>query len=173
MILLLTGQRRGELELAKWSNIDTKAKTWAVPAENSKTGKAHVVPLSAWALDEFEALRKLADGSQFVVPSDDGKSAIDPKLITRGVARCQERMEKLGIAKFNAHDLRRTVRTGLARLKIAPHVAERVLNHAQERIPGTYDVHDYLEEKREALEKWAAYLIVLKPAVPQLDTQPV
>ena len=37
-------------------------------------------------------------------------------------------------------------------------IAERVLNHARERIEATYDVHDYIDEKREALEKWAAYL---------------
>jgi hypothetical protein len=37
-------------------------------------------------------------------------------------------------------------------------VAERVLNHARERIEATYDVHDYIDEKREALEKWARYL---------------
>ena len=37
-------------------------------------------------------------------------------------------------------------------------IAERVLNHARERIEATYDVHDYIDEKREALEKWARYL---------------
>lgn len=63
---------------------------------------------------------------------------------------------------FTLHDLRRTCRTGLARLKVAPHIAERVLNHAQEKIPGTYDVHDYLDEKREALEQWTAHLEALK-----------
>jgi hypothetical protein len=57
---------------------------------------------------------------------------------------------------------RRTCRTGLARLKIPQHIAERVLSHAQEKIPGTYDAHDYLEEKREALDKWAAHLQGLK-----------
>jgi integrase len=176
MILLLTGQRRGELALARWAEIDFKKKQWLIPAENSKTGKAHVVPLTEWAVREFETLKALAKGSRFVVPSDEGDAAINPKLITRGVARCQERMKKLGIARFSAHDLRRTVRTGLARLKIAPHIAERVLNHAQERIPGTYDVHDYLEEKREALEKWATRLEQLRAAqghavgVPQAGT---
>jgi hypothetical protein len=48
-------------------------------------------------------------------------------------------------------------------LKIAPHIAERVLNHAQEKIPGTYDTHDYLDEKREALDKWAAHVEALRP----------
>jgi len=37
-----------------------------------------------------------------------------------------------------------------------------VLNHAQEKIPGTYDTHDYLDEKRDALDKWAKHLQGLK-----------
>lgn len=158
-LLLLTGQRRSELGLARWSDVDLKAKTWRIPAEISKTGRGHVVPLSEWALEEFRALKREAEGSPFVFPAaGDARAPADPKQLTRSTARALTRFEKLGIGPFTLHDLRRTCRTGLARLKVAPHVAERVLNHAQERIPGTYDVHDYLDEKREALDRWAAHL---------------
>jgi integrase len=157
LILLLTGQRRGELALARWSDIDLKAGTWRIPDENAKTGKGHVVPLSEWAVQEFKALQKAAKSSPFVLPGKDGKT-IESKLLTRSLARCQARCKELKVDKFTLHDLRRTCRTGLAALRIAPHIAERVLNHAQERIPGTYDVHDYLEEKRDALDKWGAHL---------------
>ncbi|MDQ5880833.1 MAG: hypothetical protein QG616_663 [Pseudomonadota bacterium] len=157
-ILLLTGQRRGELALARWSDVDLKANTWTIPKENTKTGVGHVVPLSDWAAREFAELKKLADGSRFVLPASDPTKSADPKLITRSVARCQARLKKVGVGTFTPHDLRRTCRTGLARLKVEPHIAERVLNHAQETIPGTYDVHDYLDEKRTALDKWAAHL---------------
>ena len=159
---MLTGQRRGELALARWKNVDLKAKTWTIPNEDAKAGKGHVVPLTDWAVQEFEALKALAKHSAFVLPDDTGKAPINPKLLARGVARCQKRMKKLGVEAFTLHDLRRTCRTGLARLKVAPHIAERVLNHAQEKIPGTYDVHDYLDEKREALEQWTAHLEALK-----------
>jgi integrase len=159
MILLLTGQRRGELSLALWRDIDLKAGTWRIPDENAKTGKGHVCPLSPLAIEQFRGLKPLAEGSKYVLPDEPGGSKpMDAKLLTRGVARCQKRMQKLGIKKFVLHDLRRTCRTGLAKLKVAPHIAERVLNHAQERIPGTYDTHDYLDEKRAALELWAAHL---------------
>ncbi|HEX4413599.1 MAG TPA: site-specific integrase, partial [Lacipirellulaceae bacterium] len=162
VLLLLTGQRRGEIALARWIDIDFDLKTWIIPDAHAKgkkgERKGHTVPLSDWAVKEFEALQRLAKRARHVLPNDTADGPINPKLLTRGVARCQARMKKLRIAEFTLHDLRRTCRTGLARLKVAPHVAERVLNHAQEKIPGTYDTHDYLEEKREALDKWAAHL---------------
>lgn len=160
VILLLTGQRRGELALARWIDIDFGVKTWTIPAAHAKTGVEHTVPLSAWAVQEFEALQRLAKHARNVLPNDAADGPMDPKLLTRGMARCQARIKKLGIAEFTLHDLRRTCRTGLGGLKIAPHIAERILNHAQE----VYDKHDYLDEKREALDKWAAHLMTLRDA---------
>lgn len=163
-ILLLTGQRRGELALARWRDIDFKAQTWTIPDENSKI-RGHVVPLTDWALREFQALKNQAGRSMWVLPGSDPTKPLDAKLLTRGVAKCQGRFKKLGIAAFTLHDLRRTCRTGLAKLGVEPHIAERVLNHAQEKIPGTYDVHDYVDEKRAALVKWADHVEALRPTV--------
>jgi len=59
----------------------------------------------------------------------------------------RERGEALGAA-------RREVRDAAS--------SQRVLNHARERIEATYDVHGYIDEKREALEKWAKYLAELR-----------
>lgn len=157
-LLLLTGQRRGELALAAWNEIDFAKKIWTIPSERTKTGKANLVPLTDWALEELCALRRESEGSKWVFPGEDRKLAADPKLLTRNTARAQERFKKLGVDAFTLHDLRRTCRTGLSRLKVSPHIAERVLNHAQDKIAGTYDTHDYLDEKRGALEKWASHL---------------
>ncbi len=162
-VLLLTGQRRGELARAKWSEINFDENTWVIPHENSKSRRGHVVPLSEWALADLRALKALAERSRYVLPSDDGKQAADPALLTRGLARCLGRFKKRGIAPFNLHDLRRTCRTGLARLKVEPHIAERVLNHVQAGVVRVYDRHAYLTEKREALEKWAAHLRSMAP----------
>jgi integrase len=162
LILLLTGQRRGELALARWRDIDLKAGTWRIPDEHAKGGRGHVVPLTPWAVDEFRELKVLADGSAFVMPTPEGDAAIDPKLLTRNLARRLHRYEDLGVAEFTLHDLRRTCRTGLAKLQVPPHVAERVLNHVQEKIVGTYDTHDYATEKRAALEQWAAHVQSLR-----------
>lgn len=153
-VLLLTLQRRSELALAEWREFDFKAKTWTIPDSHAKTGKGHLVPLSDWAIEDLEKLKAMASGSRFVLPSADKSAPIDPKYITRSVARCLRRFKRHGVDAFTPHDLRRTGRTGLARLRIRADIAERVLNHTRERIEATYDVHDYIDDKREALEKW-------------------
>ena len=164
-ILLLTGQRRGELALAKWSDINFEAKTWRIPDENSKNGKGHVLPLSDWAIVEFRHLQLRAGRSPFVLPAENRKLAVNPKLMTRSVARSNNAFKNIGIDGFTIHDLRRTCRTGLARLRVPNDIAERVLNHAREGIEAVYDLHDYVEEKRVALDKWAAHLTTLSQPV--------
>ena len=163
-ILLLTGQRRGELALARWRDLDLEGKdpTWTIPAENSKTGEAHTVPLGPWAVREFRALQKLADRSAHVLPDNAGKTAANAKLITRGVARYRKALEQSGIAPFTPHDLRRTCRTGLAQLGIADEVAERVLSHVPEGMRGVYNRHRYADEMRAALLKWEQHLAGLR-----------
>lgn len=156
-LLLLTGQRRGELALARWSDVDLQARTWAIPDENAKGGRGHLVPLTDWAVEEFAALKREAEGSRWVLPNG-GEDHIDPKQLSRSLAKCLDRFKKRGITAFTLHDLRRTCRTGLSRLKVEPHIAERVLNHVQPGVAGVYDRFAYLEEKRAALEKWAAHL---------------
>jgi integrase len=121
-----------------------------------------VVPLSEWAIEELQKLEVMAAASRYVLPNADNTAPADPKYITRSVARCLKRFKKHGVAAFTAHDLRRTGRTGLAKLGIKTDIGERVLNHTRERIEATYDVHGYIDEKREALDKWAKYLAVLR-----------
>lgn len=56
---------------------------------------------------------------------------------------------------MDQHDLRRTVRSGLSALRVPHNVAEAVLAHRQGGVVGTYDTHQYLDERREALTAWA------------------
>ncbi len=161
-LLLLTLQRRSELALAEWSEFDFEKRTWSIPDEHAKgrLGKrrGHVLPLTDWTIRELRELKKLAGRSRYVLPNKDGRQPADPKQITRSIARCQQRFAKLGIAHFTAHDLRRTGRTVMSRLGVDKDHAERVLNHTREQIEGTYDVHDYVAEKRAALELWESHL---------------
>ena len=160
-LFLLTAVRRSELALARWSELDLggDAPAWTIPGDRTKTGVEYVVPLVPEAVAQFRLLKAQAARSPWVFPSaDEPANAADPKLLTRSIARHLPALAKIKVEGFTAHDLRRTVRTGLARLGVRPDIAERCLNHAQPGIVATYDVHQYLDEKRQALEKWAAHL---------------
>jgi len=61
-------------------------------------------------------------------------------------------------ADFVVHDLRRTAGTNLVRLGVHPHVRERVLNHVVPGVEGVYDRHSWLNEKRDALNTYDAFL---------------
>lgn len=62
---------------------------------------------------------------------------------------------------WTVHDLRRTVRTGLGKLGVQPHIAEGVLNHLPPKLIRTYDTNKYEAEKRAALDQWASHLKII------------
>jgi integrase len=171
-LLLLTAARTGELLLARWEHVDLKGATWTVPIENQKLtrtqerhAKPFVIPLAPAALALFEELEGLAGKSPWVMASretEDGQfTCFTDKALGRAMRRLQEGDEpvlKLPGGEASPHDLRRTARTHLGKLRVPLHVVERCLNHSLGRIVQTYDVGDYLDERREALEKWAAYV---------------
>lgn len=168
LVLLATGARRGELARAEWRDVDLERRIWRIPAENSKNGLEHTFHITNFAYEHFSELRQLSDRSRWVLPASDrehrktlGDTPIDPKLLTRSVARCTSRLKRLKVAPFKVHDLRRTVRTGLARVGVRPDIAERVLNHKLDKLLLTYDRHGYFDERRDALERWAAHLETL------------
>ncbi|WP_082504626.1 integrase arm-type DNA-binding domain-containing protein [Methylobacterium sp. Leaf111] len=74
-LLLLTGQRRNEVGGMRWSEIDRASKTWRLPAERTKNGLPHDVPLSSAALEVIDA-----------VPARDGRDFLfgDRKALFRG-----------------------------------------------------------------------------------------
>jgi hypothetical protein len=71
---------------------------------------------------------------------------------------CQPDQRSSGGANWTVHDIRRTVRTGLGELGVAPHVAEAVLNHLPAKLIRTYDRNTYEPEKRAALDNWANHI---------------
>ena len=165
MVLLLTMQRRSELALAEWSEFDFEDKQWQIPAAHTKNRCGHVVPLTDSAIAELKALRELAKDSRFVIPGKGGIRAAKPKLITRGVKRLLPGFLAHKIEAFTPHDLRRTGRTSLGRLGVTPFIAERVINHSKDILQETYDLWEYFDEKRAALERWEGYLLSLRSGI--------
>jgi integrase len=154
-LLLATGQRRGELASVRWSEIDFDTKEWVIPAERSKNGKPHVVPLSSFALDLLADLPRFLDYDGYVFTTT-RRSPIS------GFSKALKRLwEATGSTDWRFHDLRRTAASGMARANVPPHVIEKVLNHlsgAFGGIHGIYNRFGYDPEKRAALEQWGEYL---------------
>ena len=159
-LLLLTGQRRGEVAGIRAGELSFRNQMWSLPKERTKNGEAHDVPLTEAVISIFKSLPQIA-GEGFVFTNTGvtpvsgfsrAKASID-KLMAEAAARQASTIEP-----WTLHDLRRTCASGMASLKIAPHIIEAVLNHKSGTIRGVaavYNRHQYADEKREALEKWA------------------
>ena len=175
---LVTAARLGEVVGARLAELDLAAGVWTVPAERSKNGRPHEVPLSPLAVGLFQEALALAErrrrarlerhlelpASGHVFPGWRlaGKS---PHLRRDCTDRAfQQLTARIGLAGFVPHDLRRTAATGMAGLGVEPHVVEAVLGHVsgfRAGVAGTYNRHPYLREKRAALEAWAEHLVGL------------
>jgi integrase len=86
-------------------------------------------------------------------------------------ATAQVREKMASHTPFVLHDLRRTLRTGLARLGIDDETAEMVIGHLPQGIRKVYDVHDRLEERRTALQKWAEHVVRIANDQPATVTE--
>jgi integrase len=167
-LLLVTAQRRGEVTGAKWSEFDLEAKTWTIPVARLKSSHSrresiepHAVPLSPLALELLRELQVLTGNGTYVLPAfgDHKKQApYSERVLSRAV---RENADKFGIAHFTPHDLRRTAASFMTRLKVPRLHVEKVLNHSTGDIAEVYDRHDYLLEKRAALETWGTHLAVI------------
>jgi integrase len=150
-MILLTGCRRDEIGSLRWSEIDMGARTITLPRERTKNRKEHVVPLTDGALAILSSIDR--NDREFVF----GRTRAGGYS---GWSKSKGQFDGLVSLKepWTVHDLRRTVRTGLGKLGIQPHVAEAALNHLPPKLIRTYDRNTYAEEKRAALDQWATHL---------------
>lgn len=164
-LLLLTGQRRAEVAGIATSEVDYQAGTWLLPRERSKNDRANLIPLTAAAVEILRTtapvgLMLTQTGTTPISGFSRAKRNLDKSMIE--IAREEANIPaKIKIEPWTYHDLRRTAASGMAKLKVSPHVIEAVLNHSSGVISGvaaTYNVYQYADEKREALDKWAHYI---------------
>jgi len=148
-LLMLTGCRRDEIGSLEWPEIDTEAKTMTLTASRTKNHTEHVVPLSERALRIIEAIPRR--DRDFVFGNGRGGYS--------GWSKSKAELDEESKVKgWTLHDIRRTVRIGLGKLGVAPHVAEAVVNHLPARLFRTCDRNTYADEKRAALDAWASHL---------------
>lgn len=173
-ILLATATRIGELVNAKWEHIDFERREWTIPPEHSKNQKEFVIPITDLVLGWFLELKDLSFNSDYVLPIRQRKKVIgdapmDPVTLNAAINKlCKELGDKC--RRFTPHDLRSTARSHLGALGVNILIAERCLNHTLGALVDIYDKHDYIEERRQALEKWACLLSLLEHG--QADQSP-
>jgi len=116
-----------------------------------------------------DQLKMLAGKSLWVMASDTESGHYNDKALSKAMRRLfalkspdpdpetdKKTMPLLPIPTATPHDLRRTLRTQMGEvLKVEPHICERCLNHSLGKLTQTYDTGAYLEQRREAIERWA------------------
>ena len=152
--LLVTAQRSNEVRKMEWTEVDKNL--WTIPSEKSKNGRVHVVPLSGLAKTILSKVLPLKDQSKFVFSSPRKRSHYDKDALPKAMKNIVDDLKWKISAR--PHDLRRTARSNMSKLGISPIIAGKILNHTEGGVTAVYDRHDYLEEKREALNKWAEKL---------------
>jgi integrase len=161
--LILTAARSGEIRGATWSEVDLDAKTWTVPAERMKAGKAHVVPLSEPAAAVFRRTAELRTaGSDLVFPgASRGKPLSDMTLL--------KVLRDMGM-KLTVHGFRSAFRDWCAEeTSVSGEVAEAALAHAiPNKVEAAYRRTDFLEKRRKLMDAWATYCAGVSAKVVQL-----
>lgn len=164
--LLLTASRLNEMARLRWPEI--VGDMVVVPASRTKTKVDHAAPITP----DVAALigERAQDAGDFVFSTDHGTSPFSgfskaKKRLDIEIANLRAESNLSPMAPWRLHDLRRTARSLLSRVKVDPDIAERVLGHALPGIRRVYDKHAYLSEKRDALERLAGLIkaIVERP----------
>jgi integrase len=155
-LLLLTMVRKSELLLARWEHVDFERAEWHIPAENSKTGKPHIVYLSTQSVRLFRTLQMLACGSALAMP---GRSSLNRPFAPNSInTALKVALRGQAIPAFTIHDLRRTASTLLHENGWASDVVEKALNHTIGGVRGVYNRAAYETQRREMLQFWANYV---------------
>jgi integrase len=155
-LLMLTGQRANEIAGLRWSEIDFDRGAILLPAERTKNGRAHQVPIAGTVLEILEAHPR-TDERDLVFGYGAGPFS--------GWSKAKETLDAAIGDKIAAHwvphDLRRTAATRMADLGVQPHVIEAVLNHVSGHragVAGIYNRAMYAAEKAQALNLWADHI---------------
>ncbi len=174
-LLMLTAQRRTEIGALRWSEVDVDEASITLPETRTKNGVEHVVPLSDAAAEILSRQLRIIGrdtifgrGVNGISGWGEGKTAIDNRI--QEARTKASGCKAVPMAEWTLHDLRRSAATGMAKLGVAPHVIEAVLNHISGHkagVAGIYNRNTYEPEKRQALTLWAEHLMAVihsKPA---------
>lgn len=163
-MLLLTAQRRIKVATMSWD--DLSGDVWTIATEEREKGNAARLKLPRLAIAIIEAQRETRTNN-YVFPASFKTSRVDPSrhygsfsAFGDGKAALDKAIADIlpNIPHWTLHDLRRTARSLMARAKVRPDIAERVLGHAIPGVQGVYDRHAYDLERAQALTALATLI---------------
>ena len=156
--LVTGGQRPGEILRCGRECYDREAGLLTIPAEISKNGIDHVVPLTQMAIGILEEVDTISKNSAYPFPAlSDLKKPYSVMSLNTAIRRFCEVKE---FERFTPRDLRRTAESRMAESKIPQEIRDRIQNHniKNDVTNKHYNRYDYLEPKRKALDSWARKL---------------
>jgi integrase len=161
-MLILTGARRREVTGMLWSELDLDNATWTLPADRRKTGKKDpepfVIKLHPMAVSVIKR-QPILESNAHVFWGRRDKRPFDFLHSTMDRLR-----ENVKVENWRLHDVRRVMRSGMARLGITQAVAEQCLGHKIGGLPGVYDTHSYADEMAAAWQRWGDHVCTLTGA---------
>lgn len=152
-LTLMTGCRTGEACVMRWADIDLDTGVWYL--KETKTGVARNIQLSTQAIAFLRQQQRMSN--DFVFTQITGKP-VQQKTLTERTWHMRKNNCFIDLEPWTPHDLRRSVRTGLARMGCPSEVAEAVLGHSPKGIEGVYNLHSYERECLTWLQRWCDHL---------------
>ncbi len=167
---LMTGCRTGEACNAQWKDIELSDAVWHIPDPKNNISRA--VQLPKQAVSMLTELKRVNGYYPFQTAST--RKPLQQKSLTETMWALRnpdkvaynrkfilEQLPPEFLDDWTPHDLRRNIRTGLARLQCPLEVAEAVIGHVEQGVVGIYNQHKYESACREWLQKWCDYLEAL------------
>jgi integrase len=152
--LILTATRSGEVRGARWWEFDIEDRSWSIPAERMKAGRAHRVPLSDRAIEILERMRQLrlsAEPNAFVFEGQNQGRPLSDMTLTMPIRRA-------GLP-ITVHGFRSAFRDWCAEATNTPReVAEACLAHVvKDPAEAAYARTDHFDKRRGVMEVWATF----------------
>jgi integrase len=153
-LLMLTAQRAREISNLQWDELDLNRNIITLPPARTKNRRWHTVHIASTAAAILKT-RTPNVGRDFVFGT--GQHGFS------GWSKAKARLdEKLKLAPWIIHDLRRAAATHMGEIGILPHIVEACLGHvsgAKAGIAGRYNKAAYESEKAIAFARWSEHLM--------------
>lgn len=156
LLMCLTFVRTGTLRMARWNEIDFKAKLWNIPAEHMKKVKGqrspHIVPLQTQAIRLLESLQRLTGGGEYLFPGESGA-----RMSENTVLKALDRMGYKG--QMTGHGFRGLASTILHESGFEKAHIDRQMAHLdRSSVSSAYNYAEYLKPRTEMMQWWGDYL---------------